>query len=320
MMASTGGLTSASPNSQLANDLDFAPDLLSPANHTTVSTPAVLNAQLDDFLASPMCFSMLDPSDVNGLSDSTMINTTDGYNFLNSGGMSLHGLSDNALTTLEQSLGDFSSFKPQSPPNSRPPTVEEFPPQNTPCSCLTQALGLLKQLFPPGVGCCQPPKKPVREHGLHPLPTNQSVISNNRKTIDTISNMLQCSCSQDGYLLSLMSLIVFKVMAWYAAASRRPVLLNDRSPILNGSSHQHREHSEEVQHTPGLGGSDTADDEDQGRMAAQLVLSELHRVQQLVNTLSQHLKAKGTREQFAVDLRQRLRALSAEIVDILRHR
>lgn len=88
------------------------------------------------------------------------------------------------------------------------------------------------------------------------------------------------------------------------------------------------------------------DGEYEGRVAAQLVLSELHRVQQLINVLSQRLTAHGLQTsclelpsspdyfyflnqdssafpvtmlgQLEVDLRKRLRTLSVEIVDILR--
>jgi hypothetical protein len=77
-------------------------------------------------------------------------------------------------------------------------------------------------------------------------------------------------------------------------------------------------------------------------MAAQLVLSELHRVQRVVNALSEQLKSQGLQEsvggrpdstcldghesvlpvhlldQLAADLRARLRGLSGQIVDRLR--
>ena len=86
-------------------------------------------------------------------------------------------------------------------------------------------------------------------------------------------------------------------------------------------------------------------------MAAQLVLSELHRVQRLLNLLSQRLKGQpigsstvGTPnsaldgqdtpleaesplpfsskmlDQLETDMRNRLRALSLEIIDVLRRR
>ncbi|KAK0644833.1 Monodictyphenone cluster transcription factor [Lasiodiplodia hormozganensis] len=153
--------------------------------------------------------------------------------------------------------------------------------------------------------------------------------------------MLECTCSEDGYLLSIMSLIVLKVLGWYAAAARREAR-SDESRSLQ------KHHMEGLLQGPGavvVGGSSDGED-DHRRIAAQTVLSELHRVQRLINALSQRLKGLRQRnggraqqqhadagtdghggafafpttmlDQFEVDLRKRLRDLSTGIVDMLR--
>lgn len=164
--------------------------------------------------------------------------------------------------------------------------------------------------------------------------------------------MLQCPCLQDGYLLAIISIIVFKVVDWYAAAARETPVTDDGQRPSKPYPDRQRDTlctSEQVLQIPTVVGSDYVDGEDQSRMAAQLILGELHRVQRLVNVLSQRLKSHGTRheavsttnnaaggqdtplsgestrdlsatmmDQFEADLRKRLRVLSLEIVNTLR--
>jgi hypothetical protein len=176
------------------------------------------------------------------------------------------------------------------------------------------------------------------------------VIAENKQTIEAISSMLQCPCSQDRYLLAIMSLVVFKVLGWYAAAAREAPVPDDSRYLSRPRPDQGLHCSEQVLKSPAVVGSYCIDGADQGRMVAQLVLSELHRVQRLVNVLSQRLKRPGMRnegvgtsnsaaadgrdlvcddertspfsatllDQLEADLRRRLRTLSAEIVDMLR--
>lgn len=202
------------------------------------------------------------------------------------------------------------------------------------CCCLLHALGLMKQLFPNASTACMRSKKQEFENSL--LPTMQSVIAENEEIIEAIGNMLQCPCSQDTYLLAIMSLIIFKVLDWYAAAARETPMVDDSQS--QGKSH-HRgslsHHSEQVLQFPTIVGSYCIDGENQGRIAAQLVLSELHRVKRLVNLLSSRLKniiseqtldEEGITSPFSAtmllqleaDLCKRLRALSLEIVSMLR--
>lgn len=208
--------------------------------------------------------------------------------------------------------------------------------------CIIEALALMRQLFPnnPPQSCTQ--SDPASTSA--PQPTFETITSQNETVIDACITMLKCDCSQDGYLLAVISLIVFKVLAWYAAAV-----------------HSRSEQQQHQAPSPSLisGGGDSYSDEfDATRMAAQLVLGKMHRVQHLVNQLSTKLKAKrlegdgavasatstggGGRgftgglemdrlgpvgglpvssmmlEQLEVDLRKRLRALSLEIIGVLK--
>lgn len=80
--------------------------------------------------------------------------------------------------------------------------------------------------------------------------------------------MLACSCTEGSFLLTVLSMIVLKMLGRYAAGAGR-----------------------DAARRPGCGyGTPRADGDEQQRIAAQLVLSELHRVQCLVNQLSPRLK------------------------------
>jgi hypothetical protein len=267
-----------------------------------------------------------------------------------------HGslLPDDAFGQMDQAAGEFTSVsQPQTPKITQPQdTNMDDLDSSFPCPCLMRALGLLKQLFPTSSRSCQSSGEPVEGQNLagqQQLPTIKSVIADNKQTLETIGSILECPCSQDGYLLVILSLIVFKVMGWYAAAARSHT--PDDSQSWTACHQQQHSHSEQVQQSPAVVGSYCVEGEDQSRMAAQLVLSELHRVQRLVNILSQRLKTEGAREsgtdtpgstsadgsgvsldsqcsrfpfpvtmldQAESDLRKRLRRLSAEIVEMLR--
>jgi hypothetical protein len=240
------------------------------------------------------------------------------------------------------SAGDFSSFDFASSAPRR--------------CCLTLALQFLAQLCHNTSTLCT---QYGSRAGTCELPTIEFVVSDNKQIIESISNMLDCSCSQDEYVIAIISLVVFKVMAWYAAAAHDKSLVNDGMD-WGDKFHTHLDHPcstssvERVLHLPTVIGHYCVDGNDQSRMAAQLVLSELHRVQQLVNLLSNRFQGITIRNcdsssfsgsdsnsvsdtsdgstytrrssplsgstffQLEADLRKRLRAVSSEVIDILR--
>lgn len=211
------------------------------------------------------------------------------------------------------------------------------------------------QLFPNAPTACT---MPGNQPATCKVPTMDSVISENKRIIEAISKLLDCPCSQDEYLLAIVSLVVFKIMAWYSAAA------GDRSLMDPGMSGNNpfvarpeqpgpSSYGEHVLQVPTTIGNYCVDGNDRSRMAAQLVLSELHRVQRLVNSLSKRLESIRMRNcglpspssssscygdsgdsqitdgkvtplsvptfsQLETDLRKRLRMVSSETIDILR--
>lgn len=269
-----------------------------------------------------------------------------------------HLIPEDAFSVIDEAVLELPAlFRPPSPSDSRVSTTSDaqrfqgFRSESS-CCCLTRALGLLKQLFPNVPKACTQSKKQGDEIVTCHLPTSQSVVAENKQIIEAISNMLQCPCSQDGYLLVIMSLIVFKVLDWYAAAACEMSVTNNNQSSSKSHADYRRNslcRPEMMLQSSKVMSSYCIDDEDQGRMATQLILSELHRAQRLVNLLSQRLKSHLTRNgrvsksnnaaddqdtlsdgestssfsatmmgQLEADLRKRLRALSLEIVDMLR--
>ncbi|MCJ1399418.1 hypothetical protein MMC11_002620 [Xylographa trunciseda] len=223
------------------------------------------------------------------------------------------------------------------------------------CGCLMQALECMKifsSTKPPACVLSNSLDSAATAsnlgHSGHP--SAQAVVLENKKTIEAVSNMLHCSCAEDAYLLTMLSMIIFKILGRYAVAARKqPGEATERreKASRNASS------KEQVR----LLSSYCPDDEDLGRIAAQLILSELHRVQRLVNQLSPRLKTRGlgasgkaggisgvkdaggdsqmsspsddemtaapfsatTLDQIEIDLRKCLSTLSSEIISMLQN-
>lgn len=178
-----------------------------------------------------------------------------------------------------------------------PPTPAE---SSTAC-CLTKAVALLTQLFPNASTACQQTSHPGSDQseGLY---TIEAVISQNKQTMELVDSMLECRCSHDEYIITLISLIVLKVLGWYEVAATE-------ANQDEQNHHHHRNHKYHHHHQPcptyyapptpapslvlqervmGVP-ADSDAVVDQARMAAQQVLSELHRVRRLVNVLARKL-------------------------------
>ncbi|KAL4988008.1 Sterigmatocystin biosynthesis regulatory protein [Aspergillus falconensis] len=217
-----------------------------------------------------------------------------------------------------------------------------------PC-CLAICLDILMRLFPnAGVGC----ERPGHEGGPGKLFTIESVIEDNKQILDTVQTVLDCRCAEDEYVVTLVSLVVLKVLGWYVAVARDrssdPGREDDFNWVTAQDSRRYSVSSfeEQVLHLPTVIGSYCVDGHHQSRMAAQLVLSELYRVQRLVTQVSRRLESVRRRSSSSSsstsssvpdsegglstplssttlahledDLRKRLRAVSSETISILR--
>ena len=340
---STGspGIMHHSPTANVSGSSDMLQDFFGPMDQTLSSTSTDTGTDLNDFFTLPIPFSP-EMSDVNIFGAADFFPT--GIDSSSNGSESL----SDAFPVFEDAVSELLAL---SIPSSTPEyytslrkevhNYQEVRATELPCSCLVQALGFMKQLFPSSSSACMT----WATQGLDKataIPTIPAVIARNEATIDAVSTMLKCLCSQDGYLLAVMSLIIFKVLGWYAAVARKTPSFQGPQACRSRQSSP----SEQVLQNPTVVGSYCLDGADSPRMAAQLVLSELHRVRRLVDQLSSKLKVQAAKkgrgggaetpesldldnemmlplsavmyEQLDVDLRKRLRALSWEMIDRLR--
>ncbi|KAF2232863.1 AflR-domain-containing protein [Viridothelium virens] len=231
------------------------------------------------------------------------------------------------------------------------------------CCCLRTALGFVQRLSPNAAAACiRSADRSTDDQTSRPL-TIESIVNQNGEIIESIRSILQCPCSHDGYVLTTISLVVLKIISWYAAVARgsaSPSAYNSIAEIGHADTvHQSQSwptstHSKRIVPFPvTVGGYCIDGGKDSHRMAAQLVLSELHRVQGLVNLFSQRLKHEGNEtpvpespfdarssvtgddlhseigkgtdsplspgmsDQLEDNLRRRLRAVRQELVDML---
>ncbi|RMZ84338.1 hypothetical protein DV738_g541, partial [Chaetothyriales sp. CBS 135597] len=225
----------------------------------------------------------------------------------------------------------------------------QFPRTQSICCCIIRALTLLKTLVPDSWTTCDRSKGNLESNAVQ-APALARVLAENKRSIDEVMEMLECSCARDGYLLFVVAIIVFKLLGLYARVARQTgARVGDRSLLKyapDGSEYCYRcpEHSSSSSSSTIVETQDYGDC--QRRIALQQVLGELHRGQRLINTLSQHLAAHKRRqledlatrisnsqaplwdietpfsalmlEQLEADLRKRLRALSNEIIEMLR--
>lgn len=337
----SSGVMHHSPTANVSGSSDMLQDFFGTMDQTLSSTSTDTGTDLNDFFTSPISFST-EMSDVN------IFGTADFFPIgIDSSSNGSESLSD-AFPVFEDAVSELLalSIPSSTPKNYTSPSKEvhnyqEVRTTESPCSCLVQALGFMKQLFPSSSNACMT----WATQGLDKataIPTVQAVIARNEATIEAVSTMLKCLCSQDGYLLAVMSLIIFKVMGWYAAVARKTPSFQGPQACRSRQSSP----SEQVLQNPTVVGSYCLDGADSPRMAAQLVLSELHRVRRLVDQLSSKLKVQAAKkgrgggaetpesldldnemtlplsavmyEQLDVDLRKRLRAISWEMIDRLR--
>lgn len=348
-------LTQSSPGQRMPDDLDALLNLPTPVDPASTSSALrTLNTDLDGSFAS---VTTGDPGPET-LAQSYIDFSNDFDGLLDLDAVATLFTPDNMFSISGEAVSDLLDLSNvHSPSNNQVCSPSDAldlqrSSSQSPCCCLLDTLGYLKQLFPTASTVCTRSKSQDFEDATCQLPTIQSVVAENQQIVEAISEMLQCPCSQDGYVLTIMALVVFKALDWYIAAAR-DVLVDGQN--LTESQPDHRPpsscYTEHVLICSAVVGDYCIDGEDRGRMAAQLVLGKLHRVQHLVSQLSQRLRGHGMSngtevissdvaqgqnksangrgggtlpfsqnrlDQLESDLRERLSTVSLEIVDMLR--
>ncbi|KAK4870175.1 hypothetical protein LT330_005229 [Penicillium expansum] len=258
-----------------------------------------------------------------------------------------------AMFTESSGAPSLASSSVHTPPIARSSAVHATTTTNSPCGCVAQALDLLKTLS--SAHCkstgtdLAPSWSNVNDTGVA-----KSVLSENKNHIEAVNSMLSCvSCTENAFLLAIISMIGLKVLERYASAARTKgsgsrsgsvesdTGLRSASSIISSSSTDH--------YMRALGRTYNKDGAASGCVPARLVLGELHRVQRLVNQLSTKLKgprgngrglgqeclgrhsgvedndmavatffSSSTLAQMESDLRKNLSSLSTDIINRLR--
>ncbi|KFY73938.1 hypothetical protein V499_05995 [Pseudogymnoascus sp. VKM F-103] len=175
--------------------------------------------------------------------------------------------------------------------------------ETSPCGCLMQALDLLKKLSTSSTSSRT--AFPSLDATDMPRTVNassaQTVVFENKQGMEAVSSKLACSsCVDDGFLLTVISMIVLKILERYATvAQAQPRKTGKSEPETDNPvrlSISTTSGSDDWMRAPNHVLNGSYDDGGSERVAAQLVLSELHRVQRLVNQLSPKLKGPKERE------------------------
>lgn len=167
---------------------------------STMQTQCGTGNDIDDLFNSLTSYSMLGEQ-----ADTTMMNQhTQAFSDTSSSSISPF---DQLTSVSDMGSQDFSNVD-LSMVNCAPAVQQTVEPANC---CLTVALGFMTQLCATATSTCT---MPGSRNGTGTLPTIDSVITENRQIVDQIVKILECPCSHDEYLLTIVHLVVFKVMAW----------------------------------------------------------------------------------------------------------
>ncbi|OAQ60740.1 C6 transcription factor (AflR) [Pochonia chlamydosporia 170] len=218
---------------------------------------------------------------------------------------------------------------------------------STMCRCMGLTMSLLHKVFSPESVCGSSGNSVSgsSDGTVGSTLSTIAVLEQNKETTQAVSNMLQCSCTETGYMTTMLSIIVFKVLELYAMAVRQ---------IHSGTSLEGMEISfggvrSQTMATASIRqlciDYSSLDDQATRRTTTQLILGELHHVQSIVNQLTLRRNALAARvalerpmdspvssgrrraDTFSAatlghieaDLRRGLTALSSEIIARLRH-
>ncbi|KAI1279336.1 hypothetical protein F5Y07DRAFT_358187 [Xylaria sp. FL0933] len=176
-----------------------------------------------------------------------------------------------------------------------PPTPPDIP-LSSQCSCLNRVSGLLQKLSlesSGGMGSVSILNQTKRH------PSDQDKASRwgageNRRYVEEMITVVECTCSREPYLLSLMSLVAFKIMGVYRIAARG---------LRRTGSINHRHLLRSVAVTPTIMEPNCSVYNAAIPTNPQSFLGDIRLIQQLINSLSQQLRrlaAVSFREQHAV--------------------
>ncbi|KAK6084733.1 hypothetical protein SCUP515_01229 [Seiridium cupressi] len=203
---------------------------------------------------------------------------------------------------------------------------------DSPCSCLMQVFCMMRRLT------MSKSAASILTNGIHEsLPPGElssvsslkvrAVVMDNQQIVGLASGVFRCSCSERDHMLTMLSMVVVMLLRSYAEllnATEQPSIKTGRDTSV-----------------PEPSGAVFGNHKETDRIVAQLIFSELHRVQQLVDAISTRLTSREdaagrqillspesgtiappfsatTLDRIGMDMRESLSRLSSKIISILR--
>jgi hypothetical protein len=157
-----------------------------------------------------------------------------------------------------------------SAPLPTPPTSATVPNHD----CTQFAFQTLNSLYSP------PASQPMAgdfNGSSNGLPTLDSVLSTNKAAVDKLFVLLGCSCSANPHFSTTIAFTIVKILSWYQAISGANQSEGD-SPITQ---------MEAFTHTPISLGEFRLEGEDEHTFRTQIVLTELRKVEKLIDKFSE---------------------------------
>lgn len=288
----------------MASCTDSAPSLSHSEQQPNPSTFSGLGFEFDEFFSSPLPFSLPDTPNLELLdapNTSSSEESTRSTNTSISGKSHSNPISPEDIIYLFGERSRSLSLPSDTITGQLPSTnkthgkiTKDF---ETSHRCFPHALNTLNKLFADDTTACM---MSLGEHS-HNKSSNwrpssvQTVISRNEHAINEMSRILQCSCSTNSVLLTIVALVVFKALDWYAVAARMATAGEDDT--LNGHPYSSLPSPRQLSAESAGRSHNQQKDKDYDRQPAQLVLVELHRVQRFLSQLSPKLQACGHGQQ-----------------------
>jgi len=171
----------------------------------------------------------------------------------------------------------------QSPQKSK--TIEFCSPISP--ACMKSALEILQALHIPPRTCLWVCEKTSRPSLRQPRLID-AVLSTNKDIVNSVSNMLKCTCSLSSQLQLILTIICGKVIAWY-----RAIIRNDHSPgdlsMLSSTASKSTnddDYIERILHQPITVGRYSFDGTLESKIRTQVVYNELQHLETMIETLS----------------------------------
>jgi hypothetical protein len=158
-----------------------------------------------------------------------------------------------------------------------------------PNDCTQFAFATLNSLYSPPVS--QPAASDFTG-GSNALPTLDSVLSTNKLAVDKLFVLLGCPCSANPHFSTTIAFTIVKILSWYQAVAG----MNTPDPAATGNTSTNTQ-LEAFTHTPISLGTFHLSDEDEDAFRTQLILSQLKKIEKLIDKFSErYCKASNPAE------------------------